>query len=54
MDKAETLVIGGGMIFTFYRAMGHSVGDSLIEEEQIELAKNIMVIRTHGLVESPF
>jgi phosphoglycerate kinase len=42
MDKAEVLVVGGGMIFTFYRAMGHSVGDSLVEEEQIELAKSMM------------
>jgi len=42
MDQVDTLIIGGGMAFTFARAMGHKIGDSLVEEEQIELARDIL------------
>ena len=40
MDKVDNLVIGGGMMFTFIKAMGGEVGDSLVEDELLELAKN--------------
>ena len=39
MTKADTLVIGGGMVFTFLAALGHEVGASLLEEDQISVAK---------------
>lgn len=39
MTKADTLVIGGGMVFTFLAALGHEVGTSLLEEDQISVAK---------------
>lgn len=39
MKKADTLVIGGGMVFTFLAALGHEVGTSLLEEDQISVAK---------------
>lgn len=42
MNKVDNLIIGGGMIFTFYKAMGYEVGKSLVEEEKIELAKEII------------
>ncbi len=38
LTKADTLVIGGGMLFTFLAAHGHSVGTSLLEEDQIPRA----------------
>lgn len=40
MDKVDNLVIGGGMMFTFIKAMGGEVGASLVEEDLLELAKN--------------
>lgn len=40
--KVDTLIIGGGMAYTFYKAMGYEIGKSLLEEEKIELAKEIL------------
>ena len=45
IDKCDKIFIGGGMIFTFYRALGLSVGKSMVEEEFIPLAKSLMVIK---------
>jgi phosphoglycerate kinase len=42
MPKVDALVIGGGMAFTFFRAQGLEVGDSLVEQEKIGLAKEIL------------
>ncbi|MEB3358829.1 MAG: phosphoglycerate kinase [Synechococcales bacterium] len=39
LDKVDKLLLGGGMIFTFYKARGLSVGKSLVEEDKIDLAK---------------
>jgi phosphoglycerate kinase len=39
LEKCDKLIIGGGMIFTFYKARGLSVGKSLVEEDKLELAK---------------
>ena len=39
---SQHVFIGGGMIFTFYRAMGLSVGSSMVEEDLIPLAKELM------------
>ena len=39
IDKADALLIGGGMVFTFLAAQGHSVGTSLLESDQIDVAK---------------
>ncbi|MDA0674012.1 MAG: phosphoglycerate kinase, partial [Cyanobacteria bacterium] len=38
LDKVDKLLIGGGMIFTFYKARGMAVGKSLVEEDKLELA----------------
>ena len=43
LDKCDKVLIGGGMIFTFYKARGLSVGKSLVEEDKIELAKALEV-----------
>ena len=42
MSKADTLIIGGGMAFTFLKAKGYEVGKSLLEEEKITLAAELM------------
>ena len=39
LEKVDKLLIGGGMIFTFYKARGLNVGKSLVEEDKLELAK---------------
>src|SRR3989338_3505123 len=41
-NKVDKVIIGGGMAYTFLKAMGYVVGDSLVEEEMIGIAKNIM------------
>ncbi|MFN9693803.1 MAG: phosphoglycerate kinase, partial [Synechococcaceae cyanobacterium] len=41
IDKCDKILIGGGMIFTFYKARGLSVGKSLVEEDKLTLAKEL-------------
>jgi phosphoglycerate kinase len=43
MDKVDDLIIGGGMMFTFIKAQGGKVGGSLVEDDFLETAKDIMV-----------
>ncbi len=42
IDKVDTLIIGGGMAYTFMRAMGNSIGTSICEEDKIDLAREMM------------
>lgn len=42
LDKVDTLIIGGGMAYTFLKAMGNSIGSSICEDDKVELAKDIM------------
>lgn len=42
MEKIDKLLIGGAMIFTFFAALGHNVGDSYVEKSSIENALNII------------
>jgi phosphoglycerate kinase len=42
MKKADHIIIGGGMAFTFVKAMGGKIGKSLVEEDRIETAKKIL------------
>lgn len=42
IDKCDTIIIGGGMAYTFFKALGHSIGTSLLDEENIENAKSMM------------
>lgn len=41
-DKVDTLIVGGGMAYTFLKAMGGKVGSSLVEEDKIDTAKEIL------------
>lgn len=43
MDKVDILLIGGGMAFTFYKALGKEIGSSLVEMDKVELAKEILL-----------
>ncbi len=43
LDKVDKLLLGGGMIFTFYKARGLNVGKSLVEEDKLELAKALEI-----------
>ena len=42
IDKVDSLVIGGGMAYTFFKAKGWSVGNSICEDDKVELAKELM------------
>ncbi len=42
IDKVDTLVIGGGMAYTFFKAKGYEVGNSICEDDKVELAKELM------------
>ncbi|WP_071393616.1 phosphoglycerate kinase [Bacillus tuaregi] len=42
LEKVDNLIIGGGLAYTFVKAQGHEVGNSLLEEDKIELAKTFM------------
>ena len=42
IEKVDTLIIGGGMAYTFFKANGSSVGTSLCEDDKVELAKEMM------------
>lgn len=41
-DKVDKVIVGGGMAYTFIKALGYEIGDSLIENEMLDLARNIM------------
>ncbi|MDN5316907.1 MAG: hypothetical protein PWR08_1031, partial [Thermoanaerobacterium sp.] len=42
LDKVDSLLIGGGMAYTFIKAEGHEIGKSLLEEDKLELAKDLI------------
>ena len=42
LDKVDTLIIGGGMSYTFQKALGNEIGNSLLEADKVELAKELM------------
>ena len=42
LEKVNLLFLGGGMIFTFYKAQGYSVGSSLVEEDKLDLATSLL------------
>jgi phosphoglycerate kinase len=50
LDKVDNLIIGGGMMFTFIKAMGGKIGNSLVEEDLLELALNTLEgAKLHGV-----
>ena len=42
LSKVDVLILGGGMIFTFYKAQGLAVGSSLVEADKLDLATSLM------------
>ena len=42
IEKVDTLIVGGGMAYTFYRAAGYTVGTSLCEEDKLDLANELV------------
>lgn len=42
IDKCDTLIIGGGMAYTFMKSLGHNIGTSLLEADKVELAAEMM------------
>lgn len=46
LNKCDTLLIGGGMAYTFFKAMGYEIGDSLLDAESIDLAKQLMEMQS--------
>jgi phosphoglycerate kinase len=48
LTKVDTLLIGGAMAYTFLRAQGHPTGDSLVEDQCVEVATNVLT-RAHEL-----
>uniref|UniRef100_A0A7S0SWQ4 Phosphoglycerate kinase n=1 Tax=Chromulina nebulosa TaxID=96789 RepID=A0A7S0SWQ4_9STRA len=51
LNKVDKLVLGGGMVFTFLKARGYKVGKSLVEDDQLELAKKLEIIAKEKGVE---
>jgi phosphoglycerate kinase len=41
-DKVDAILIGGAMAFTFFKAMGYEVGESLVEQDRLEMAKDVL------------
>jgi phosphoglycerate kinase len=42
MDKCDAILIGGGMAYTFYKAQGFKIGNSLVEDDRVEMARDIL------------
>lgn len=42
LEKVDSLIVGGGMAFTFLKAQGYEIGSSLLEEDKIDLAKELL------------
>ncbi len=42
IDKVDTLIIGGGMAYTFFKALGNSIGTSICEDDKLELARQLL------------
>lgn len=42
IDKVDTLIVGGGMAYTFFKAKGYNIGTSICEEDKVDLAKSLM------------
>lgn len=42
LEKVDTLIVGGGMAYTFMKTLGHKIGDSICENDKLDLAKSLM------------
>src|SRR4029079_1972679 len=50
LERVDALLIGGGMAYTFFRARGYATGKSLVEEDKISLAAELLQKRTGHIV----
>jgi len=50
LPKVDTLVVGGGMAFTFYKAQGKEIGGSLVEDDRVEMARALLAKASGKLV----
>lgn len=50
LTKADTVIIGGGMCFTFMKALGYKIGTSLVENDKVELAKELIEVGKDKLI----
>ena len=49
-DHVDTIIVGGGMVYTFYRALGKPIGKSLVEEDRVELARETLeTVKARGV-----
>ncbi len=44
LNKVDTIIIGGGMAYTFSKALGGNIGDSLVDEERLDYAREVMAL----------
>ena len=51
IEKADTIIVGGGMAYTFLKAQGKTVGSSLVEDDQVDTAKSILAAAAKAGVE---
>ena len=50
LDRVDALLIGGGMAYTFFKAMGLEIGDSLLEEDRLDTARQLLIrVEDEGL-----
>ncbi len=42
VEKADTVIVGGGMAFTFWRALGHSIGGSLVDDSKVDACRELL------------
>jgi phosphoglycerate kinase len=54
LSKVDKLVLGGGMVFTFLKARGVNVGNSLVEDDQLDLARKLEKVRIRVRVTQRF
>ena len=52
LDKADKVIIGGGMMFTFLKAEGKNIGTSLVEDDKLDLAKDLLT-KSNGKIVLP-
>ena len=52
LDVVDQLAIGGGMCFTFFKAMGHNIGDSICEDDQVDTCKRLLDMGANILLPS--
>lgn len=42
LEKVDTMIIGGGMAYTFLKALGHDIGNSILQEDQLDYARRVL------------